>query len=87
MKNAKVKTVKQGEGNWMVYAIRNDMAYCADIVKFIDHSPLLGKTKTYYRVDVSGKTVDSLIENFQYAKKVATNEVRKMIADSVKAPA
>lgn len=72
-KSPKVHVSKQYEGCWMVWTETNGLAKCAEIVAFDDY--FMGKVKRRFRVDVSGKTVDSLIDNFQTAKKVARKYV------------
>lgn len=75
IKAPKVHVKKQSEDRWMVWANFPDGAKCADIVGFEDHGIL--KTKKRFRVDVSGRTVESMIDHFQTAKAIAIAEVKK----------
>lgn len=68
----KIKIVKEYDGKWMVWNKSNGKV--ADIVR-IQEFGILGSSKPRYRVDVSGKTVESLIPNFKSAEKVARSFV------------
>lgn len=73
MKNPKVHVTKECEGRWTVWTQKNGLAKCADIVAFDDY--FMGNVKRRFRVDVAGKTIDTLIEHFQTAKAVARKAV------------
>jgi hypothetical protein len=66
------KTVKQYEGNWIVWNTKTDQM--AEINAFDDY--FMGKVKRRYRVDKGGRTQASLIDTFAEAKKIAGKLVR-----------
>lgn len=69
-----IKVNKENEKTWCVWNTKTGKT--ADIVKISEYNAFF-PNKTRYRVDVSGITVDTLIENFQTAKGVAYKAVKK----------
>lgn len=74
------KVTEQGKGSgvWMVWdeaqAKRDGFAVTADIVKCSDS--MMGRVRTFYRVDKSGRTVDTLIRTRIEAVKVAAKAIK-----------
>lgn len=69
-----IKIIKQSESSWCVWNTKTKK--CADIVKIEEYNAFI-KRNSRYRVDVSGSTIKSMIENFQTAKNVAYKAVRE----------
>lgn len=67
-----IKTQKEHDGMWTIFNTENGKT--ASIIKINEYS--LISTKTKYRIDVNGKTVNSMIENFQTAKSIARKTVK-----------
>lgn len=70
---AKVITQKNYEGNWTVFNRENGK--CADIIEIAEYGILKGKKK--YRVDYRGKTIESMLTNWQKAKSIAMAVVKE----------
>lgn len=68
----RVKVTKDYDGKWTAYNRSNGK--CAEIIRISEYSLL--PTSTKYRVDVNGRTVDSMIEHFQTAKSVAIKQIQ-----------
>jgi hypothetical protein len=68
-----IKTQKQHEGNWITW---NTVTHkTAEIIRIED--TFFGMKKpNRYRVDVSGKTVASMIDTYTEAKKISRNQVK-----------
>lgn len=64
-----IKVKKEYDGVWTVYDTKTKKT--ATIVKFKDGMPW-EKKYSFYRVDVNGQTVASMIDHFQKAKGVAS---------------
>ncbi|WCF11472.1 hypothetical protein NDS46_31435 (plasmid) [Paenibacillus thiaminolyticus] len=74
MKKTKVLITKQSDTHWMVWCQDGTEVKAADIHKIEDFG-FLGR-KSRYRVDVDGKTVQSMIDHFSTAKSIATKQIR-----------
>jgi hypothetical protein len=70
-----VKTYKECAGQWIVWNTKNP-ENVVTIVAFDDW--MMGRVKTRYRVDVSGRTVDSLIDTKAEALSSARQQLRKL---------
>lgn len=68
-----IRLIKEYEGKWCVFNSRNGK--CADISKINEHHALKG-VKPRYRVDHNGKTIGTMLENFQTARGIASRAVR-----------
>ena len=68
----RIKTIKESDFEWTVWNRTNGET--ASIIKISEYSLL--PTKTKYRVDFNGRTIASMIENFQTAKSVAYKAVK-----------
>ena len=71
----KIQFIKMGDGAWLV--IEPKSGICADISRFEDRC--INGTKSCYRVDARGQTIDTMIDNFQTAKKIAYKNVRNRL--------
>lgn len=69
-----LKLIKEYEGKWFVWNTKTNK--CADIIRINGYNPF-GKSNPQYRVDVNGKTVESLIDSFQKARGIASKNVQK----------
>lgn len=69
----KVKTINNQDGTWTVFNPNNRTT--ATIIKIREFGSLSTNVPTRYRVDVKGKTIASMIENFQTAKSIARNHL------------
>lgn len=67
-----VKTIKEYDGKWMVW--NKETGKVADIVR-INEGGYLASSKKRYRVDVSGKTVASMVDSYQKALGIAKKAV------------
>lgn len=72
MAKSRVEVYKDYEGTWTVFNRENGES--ASIVTIGEYSLL--PTKTKYRVDFQGKTVDSMLTSWQKAKSIAIKCVR-----------
>lgn len=69
-----IKCTKQGDAQWMVWNTQT-MA-TATIVKITEM--YMGERRNCgYRVDVEGRTIASAIDNFQTAKKIASDKIKE----------
>lgn len=69
----KSKTINNQDGTWTVFDPNNRTT--ATIIKIQEFGFLSSNVSTRYRIDVKGKTIASMIENFQTAKSVARNHL------------
>ncbi|MGE6415532.1 hypothetical protein ACQKDD_15305 [Planococcus kocurii] len=69
----KSKTINNQDGTWTVFDPNNRTT--ATIIKIQEFGFLSSNVSTRYRIDVKGKTIASMIENFQTAKSVASNHL------------
>lgn len=67
-----IKVIKEYDEIWMVWNKSNGKV--TDIVRIQDFG-ILASSKPRYWVDLSGKTVESLISNFKRTEKVARSFV------------
>lgn len=70
-----IKLVKECDGNWLVCNTKNNK--CADIVKIYEHNAFKG-SRARYRVDFNGITINSMIDNFQTARGIASKAVKEV---------
>lgn len=68
-----IELKKQTENSWLVWNTSNNKV--ADIVKIDEYNAFI-KRKPRYRVDVNGFTVESMVENFQTARGIATRYIK-----------
>ena len=69
-----IKVIKECDNEWIVFNSKTGKS--ATIVKFNDSYGFIQK-KSQYRVDVNGRTVGTLIDNFQTAKSIANKHTKK----------
>lgn len=69
----KVKTINNQDGTWTVFNPNNMTT--ATIIKIREFGFLSSSVPTRYRIDFQGKTIASMIGNFQTAKSVARNHL------------
>lgn len=70
---SKVKFQKQDSETWFAHNSKTgDTVYVHKINEYY----AFGETKPKYRVDVNGRTVESMIEHFQTAKSIAMKKVK-----------
>lgn len=69
----KIKTLNNKDGSWTVFNYINGKG--AKIVRINEYNLLSFKRKLY-RVDYNGKTIATMLEHFQTAKKIAIEKVK-----------
>lgn len=67
-----VKVIKEQEGKWLVW--NKKTGKMAEIVAIQDFG-YLAKSHKQYRVDVEGKTVETMLDHFQTARSIAVKHV------------
>lgn len=73
---SKVITVNNEDNTWSVY--NSQTMVSATIIKIQEFGFLAKDTPTRYRVDFKGKTIASMIGNFQTAKSIARKHLLKI---------
>ena len=70
---SKIRFIKEDDTEWFAY--NTETGDTATIYKIHEYNALFD-VKPRYRVDVMGKTVATMIDNFQTAKSIAYKKVK-----------
>ena len=71
-----IKQIKENEGKWTIYDDKTMIT--ATIIKINEYSIIPeDEKKDRFRVDFNGKTIETMIDNFEKAKIKASNLVKK----------